>query len=239
MLLQGDTRRMATTTDLVPNPKGETPMMMAAYVGWRQTEPDLWLHLIIAHLFGYIILWSGVGAGIYVSYETPFKGLGELIDGQQPRNPYLYAFLTGCRSGALLLFGEKLVLVNDGQTSLCMFSGVLATVSFWLLAISSYFSHHVMLCYQRIFRMNAAVIADRTKHHFKGFDTGRYLTMLKVVTVMTRCACYLSKASLLVGLIDDAFVGWLASLWHSSMQSGSSQHASCSLAGSSVNAGVR
>lgn len=84
--LSGNTLQMATFTDLPPPHEPERPYLMAAYIGFRQMPMTL-LQNFSATIFGLATFWTAVGAGIYVSYNTPDVGLG-------------------CRSGSLLLYGQ-------------------------------------------------------------------------------------------------------------------------------------
>ena len=85
--LSGNTMQMAVFTDLPPPHEPERPYLMAAYIGFRQMPSDIFQSFMIASLYGLTIFWTAVGAGIYVSYNTPDVGLG-------------------CRSGSLLLYGR-------------------------------------------------------------------------------------------------------------------------------------
>jgi hypothetical protein len=65
--MSGTTEQMASFTHLPPESERDVPYLMAAYMGWRQIDSEMVLHMLISLVSGLIILWCAIGAGQYVS----------------------------------------------------------------------------------------------------------------------------------------------------------------------------
>jgi hypothetical protein len=165
--LSGNTMQMAVFTDLPPPHEPERPYLMAAYIGFRQMPTDLFQNFMVACFFGMAVFWTAVGAGIYVSYNTPDTGLG-------------------CRSGSLLLYGTSVLVGDRACMSLSLSAGTLGTVAFLLLVGSSVMSHATMLRYQKIFREHPEEISERKLDPWEGHTSSWSLLFLQVSTIATR-----------------------------------------------------
>lgn len=61
--MSGTTEQMAAFTHLPPESERDVPYLMAAYMGWRQMDSEMVLHMLVSLISGLIVLWCAIGAG--------------------------------------------------------------------------------------------------------------------------------------------------------------------------------